>query len=224
MRSVAGVPPAEAVSVDNVVTPRATANRVTDAVAQQALYATMTGRVYAVAPPVAATGNTSLFERARAVRRPRPFDPDRRPAPLRATDAIADPEETAALREKAQQGHHDLLVCLDRELAAAGWGAVEEIPSAIDLRATTPAGVNVIFEAKTIAGSNETEQARSALAQLLEYRQEYGHPEDGICVVVDVALSERRVDVLGRLGVGVVVATANGIRTQNDVAVALLAG
>lgn len=225
VRPLAGAPPAEAVSVDAVVTPRATANRVTDTTTQQALYATMAGRAYAGVhtSPVAATGSASHVERARAVRRPRPFDPERRPAPPRGADALADPEETAALREKSQQGHHDVIVCLHRELTGAGWDAVEEIPAAIDLRARTPAGACIIFEAKTISASNETEQARGALAQLLEYRQEFGHPDDDICVVVDVALSERRVDVLTRLGVGVVVA-ANGVQPQNEVAASLLAG
>jgi hypothetical protein len=225
VRALAGAPPAEAISVDAVSTPRATANRITDAAAQQALYAAMKGRAYAVVPasPLVTSGSASLVAGARAVRRPRPFDPIRRPSPPRGVDATADPEETAARREKAQQGHHDLLVCLHRELAAAGWTAVEEIPAAIDLRARTPAGASVIFEAKTISGSNEIQQARSALAQLLEYRQEYGQPEDGICVTVDVALSAGRVDVLSRLGVGIIVAGANGVRAQNEVATSLVA-
>lgn len=186
----------------------------------------MAGHAYALvsASTAVTSGTTSLVERARAERRPRPFDPTRRPGQSRSVDATADPEETAARREKAQQGHHDILVCLHERLAGAGWRDVEEIPAAIDLRAINQSGASVIFEAKTISGGNQTEQARSALAQLLEYRQDYGHPDDGICVVVNAALSERRVDVLTRLGVGVAIAAGTGVQPQNEVAAAFFDG
>lgn len=221
VRPLAGVPPAEAASVDEVSTPRQTANRVTDPAAQSALYAAMAGHAYTAAQPAEDSGGGSLADRARASRRPRSFDPERRPTPPQAGDATADPEETAARREKAQRGHHEILVSLHEQLEAAGWTNIEEIPAAIDLRATSPTGARAIFEAKTISASNEIEQARSALAQLLEYRQEYGQPEDPICVVVNAELSERRVDILSRLGVGVLVAE-NDLGTQNDIGVALL--
>ncbi len=80
----------------------------------------------------------------------------------------------------------------------------------MDLMGRTPANQVVIFEAKTISNSNETRQCRSALAQLLEYRQEYGQPDDALCVVVDVAISATRAGILERLGVAVVLGHPHG--------------
>jgi hypothetical protein len=222
VRALAGAPPVEAVSVDSITTPRSTANRVTDETSQRALYAAMSGRAYEVAASAVTGDGGSLADRARAARRPRPFDPSRRPTSPRAADATADPQETSALREKAQQGHHDILVNLHRALLAAGWTDIEEIPAAIDLRAVNPSNDKVIFEAKTIAAGNEVDQTRAALAQLLEYRQEYGHPDDGICVVVGAAVSDRRSELLARLGVGVVLAGREGLNAQNDIARAFM--
>jgi hypothetical protein len=224
VRALAGAPPADAVSVETITTPRSTANRVTDEASQRALYAAMSGRAYDVVAVVDAnedTGDRALADRARATRRPRPFDPSRPPNVPRRSDATADPDETDALREKAQRGHHEILVGVNRALLAAGWTQIEEIPAAIDLRGMNPSNEAVIFEAKTITSNNEVDQTRAALAQLLEYRQEYGYPDDGICVAVNTALSERRAELLGRLGVGVVLVLPDGLRPLNDSARAL---
>jgi hypothetical protein len=96
------------------------------------------------------------------------------------------------------------LARLHEQLTAAGWRDLEEIPAAIDLRGTSPTARRAIFEAKTLTGSNETSQCRSALAQLLEYRLDYGHPDDLLCVVVDAQPSPRRLEILDRLGVAVI--------------------
>lgn len=224
VRALAGVAPQEAVAVDGVTTPRATAVRITDDGARQALYVAMRGHAYAASPRTGGSATTSLVERTRAARRPRPFDPTRRPSPPRPADGATDPEETEARREKAQQGHHDLLARLHEHLQATDWQQLEEIPAAIDLRGVSPAGRPAIFEAKTITSGNETSQARGGLAQLLEYRQDYGLPDDDICLVVNALLSERRADLLERLGVGVLVCTDGVVRTQNDIARRLLEG
>lgn len=87
----------------------------------------------------------------------------------------------------------------------------------MDLMGRTPANQVVIFEAKTISNGNETRQCRSALAQLLEYRQEYGQPDDALCVVVDVAIPATRAGILERLGVAVVLAASREeLRWLND--------
>jgi hypothetical protein len=224
VRALAGAPPRDAVSVETITTPRSTANRVTDEASQRALYAAMSGRAYDAVAVVEAnhgTGDGSLAVRARVTRRPRPFDPSTPPNAPRRGDATADPDETDALREKAHRGHHEILVGVNRALLASGWAQIEEIPAAIDLRALTPSNEAVIFEAKTITASNELDQTRAALAQLLEYRQEYGYPGDGICLAVNMALSQPRAELLGRLGVGVVLVLADGLRPLNESARAL---
>jgi hypothetical protein len=80
----------------------------------------------------------------------------------------------------------------------------------------------VIFEAKTIADGNETAQCRAAVAELLEYRLEYGRPEDVLCVAVDGGLSSRRVEILERLGIAVVEAQDSDVRPLNDTGAAVL--
>ena len=139
---------------------------------------------------------------------PRAFDPSRRPQAHGSTGTPRDPEVAATLQEKARQDHHDLLVALDGSLRAAGWSEIEEIPAAIDLRARTPDGTGVIFEVKTISASNEISQTRGGLAQLLEYRLEYGTPEDSLCLVIGAPISVRRARLLAGLGVAVTVADA----------------
>jgi hypothetical protein len=110
------------------------------------------------------------------------------------------------LQEKARQAHHRLLSDLASWLTARGWTGVEEVPAAIDLWASRPAGdTRVIFEAKTVRDSTETERMRSALAQLLEYRLFFGAEDDELCVVVDAPISDRRCRVLDSLGIGVLV-------------------
>jgi hypothetical protein len=161
---------------------------------------------------------------AAAARRPRPFDPDRSPAPATSVSSGLDREETLALREKARQGHHTLLARLVTVLASAGWTELEEIPAAIDLRGCRPDGQRVIFEAKTLSGDNETAQARSALAQLLEYRLEYGRPEDLLCLAVDGPLSARRAELLERLGIAAIEVAPDALRQLNDAGAEAVAG
>jgi hypothetical protein len=105
---------------------------------------------------------------------------------------------------------------LQERLVGAGWGEVEEIPAAIDLRATSPNGERVIFEAKTVSDSNETSQMRGGLAQLLEYRIEYGNPDDLLCVVVDREISLRRARLLDAFEVAVLVISSDDWRSVND--------
>jgi hypothetical protein len=59
--------------------------------------------------------------------------------------------------------------------------------------------------------SNETSQCRGALAQLLEYRLDYGHPDDQVVVVVDAAVRSRRSEILERLGLATLLATSDGL-------------
>lgn len=217
VRALASVPPAEATSVPDVTTPRQTANQIREPAQQAALYAAVAGRGAAPTPTAEEPGGASLAQRAAAMRRPRPFDPERPPAPRRPDDGVLDREEIEARQEKANQGHHALLVRLHGRLAAAGWTGLQEIPAAMDLMGRTPANQVVIFEAKTISNGNETRQCRSALAQLLEYRQEYGQPDDALCVVVDVAIPATRAGILERLGVAVVLAASREeLRWLND--------
>lgn len=149
-------------------------------------------------------------------RRARRFDPTRSPAPREYSSERLEPEETLALQEKANQGHHSPLTQLQDRLLDAGWEEVEEIPAAIDLRATSPNGERVIFEAKTVSDSNETSQLRSGLAQLFKYRVAYGKPDDLLCVVVDREISLRRARLLDAFEVGVLVVTSNDWRSLND--------
>jgi hypothetical protein len=209
VRALASVPPSEAVSVDGISAPRQTAHRKDDPGDQAALYAAVRGyAVAADATPGGCSGGASLAQRARAERRPRPFDPIRRPRPANAADGDLDLDEIQTRQEKARQDHHDLLSRLHAALVRAGWTELEEIPVAIDLSALSPDGQRrVIFEAKTILASNETDQCRKALAQLLEYRQEYGRPDDVLCIAVNAALSARRAELLERLGIAAVLST-----------------
>jgi hypothetical protein len=163
------------------------------------------------APP----GETGAREPDRA-RRARPFDPTRPPTPGTYAGGRPEPEETLALQEKAKRGHHELLTRLQKQLLEAGWREVEEIPIAIDLRATSRNGDRVIFEAKTISDSNETSQLRGGLAQLLEYRLEYGTPDDLLCMVVDREISLRRARLLDAFEVATLFVTADGWRSAND--------
>jgi hypothetical protein len=149
-------------------------------------------------------------------RRARPFDPTRSPAPGEYSSERLEPEEALALQEKAKQSHHSLLTHLQDRLLDASWEEVEEIPAAIDLRATSPNGERVIFEAKTVSDSNETSQLRSGLAQLLEYRVEYGKGDDLLCLVVDGEISLRRARLLDAFEVAVLVVTSDDWRSVND--------
>ncbi|MDQ3408828.1 MAG: hypothetical protein M3469_02440 [Actinomycetota bacterium] len=205
-------------------TPRATAHRVPDEQQRTALYDAMRGYEVETQGTVDVPKSSGLAERARALRRPRAFDPEARPSTRRSEHVVLGRDEIEDLQEKAQHGHHAILVRLERALTSRGWTDLVEIPLAIDLRGRTLAGATVIFEAKTITADNETRQCRSALAQLLEYRQEYGSPEDALCLVVDRAVSERRADLLDRLGIAAVLlgpdTVARGLNPAGDELVA----
>ena len=142
---------------------------------------------------------------------PRPFNPDAPPAPSAPSRNAANPAEVAALTEKARQGHHELLTRLFHRLKKAGWTDIGEIPGSIDLWARDPEGRRVIFEAKTISTANELSQTRSGLAQLLEYRADYGVDDDQICLVCDQELDRRRSSILERCGVAVLSLPETGV-------------
>jgi hypothetical protein len=150
----------------------------------------------------AESGRTSK-ETAR-LRTPRPFDPTA-PAPrLPNGKSRSTPEEILAQQEKANQEHHRVLECLAKCLEAGGWNGIEEIPSAIDLWATTAdAKTRVIFEVKTLSNGNEISQCRAALSQLLEYRFFYGAPTDRLCLVVNGSISDRRTAFLEEHGISI---------------------
>jgi hypothetical protein len=138
-------------------------------------------------------------------RTPRPFDASRPPRASILGEEHRTREEAHALREKAAQGHHQLLADLEAWLKNQGWSKIEEIPSAVDLWAQMPDGNNrVIFEAKTVRIGSEGPRIRSAIAQLLEYRFFYGDPDDRLCVVCDKAISDRRARLLDGLQIAVI--------------------
>ncbi len=150
-------------------------------------------------------GTSSSSGSTNLLRQPRSFDPDSPPNPRapRGTKPST-PDETAALQEKATQDHFQALSALHASLIDHRWQNVEEIPSAIDLRATSPDGAHrVIFEVKTISASNELHQCRAALSQLLEYRFFHGEPADELCLVVNGPIADHRRVFLESLGVGV---------------------
>lgn len=151
------------------------------------------------------------------VRKPRPFDPTRRPTPRASTGPGRTPEEIAAESDKATQGHHDLLVALDARLRGRGWSDIEEFQSAIDLWARNPEGSRVLFEAKTLAGS-ELERLRAAAIQLLEYRFFYGRPDDGLCVVTDRPISDRQSRFLSSLQIAVIFIDGDGVHGASPLA------
>jgi hypothetical protein len=145
------------------------------------------------------------------VRRPRAFVPQEPTAYQRAATPKASPEETAALQEKANLRHSQVVARLATLLSAAGWKDVEEIPAAVDLWATPPDGSSrIMFEVKTISDSNELHQCRAAVAQLLEYRFFHGGDADRLCLVVDRPIPDRRRAFVESLGVAVVVVDSGG--------------
>jgi len=145
---------------------------------------------------------TGVKARSEAERAPRPFDPQRPPKAPSPASRKQTPEETQALREKAVEGHHELVSALSAWLTQRGWSEIEEIPLAIDLWARTPNDASrVIFEAKTVRPQSESDRVRAAIAQLLEYRFFYGANEDRLCLVCDRPISDRRVRLLDDLGI-----------------------
>jgi len=152
----------------------------------------------------------------------RSFDPRRRPTPPRQPMSDRAPEEVARLHEKANSGHHGILVVLHAKLQAAGWSELEELRTAYDLWARDRAGQRVIFEAKTLRDGTQRTRVRAGLAQLLEYRYRYGSPDDRLCLVTDAALSGERTAFLEHLGIAVAVVHGNDLYAGSSLARRLL--
>ncbi len=103
------------------------------------------------------------------------------------------------------QSHHALVTTLNDALIAAGWTDVTEIWTAIDLWGRSPDGARTIFEVKTLRPRSELARVRAAISQLLEYRFFFGASDDGLCLVTDHPLSDKRVRLLRALGIAVIV-------------------
>ncbi len=146
----------------------------------------------------------------------REFDPNRPPEQSDFRWLDLDQPAKHQLLEKARQGHHQILIDLDRWLTARGWTEIGEIPGSIDLWAISPGGQRWIFEAKTIRDGNQLSQTRSALAQLLEYRVTHGTDEDRMCLALDRPIPSNRSDLLGRLGITVVQVSDSAVDHLND--------
>lgn len=159
-------------------------------------------------------------------RRPcgRSFDPTRIVESFVVHDTRCSAEEIAKLQEQAARGHHEILVAFHEHLVNSGWKDIEEIPGAIDLWAVSPSKTRVIFEAKTITESNEVDQCRTALAQLLEYRFFLGRPDDELCLVVDRHISSLRLAFLESAAIAVVVVNDLGARAVGARGHRMLAG
>ncbi len=140
------------------------------------------------------------------------FDPTRIVESFVVNDPRSSAEEIAKLQEQATRGHHEILALLHKYLADSGWVDIEEIPGAIDLWAISPSKTRVIFEAKTITESNEIDQCRAALAQLLEYRFFFGRPTDQLCLIVDRQTGSSRVAFLESAPIAVVAVNDRGVR------------
>jgi hypothetical protein len=138
-------------------------------------------------------------------RRPRPFDPTRIPTLKRSAKRESDPSVTLARREQAHRAHQRLIAALDVHLRSAGWTEIVELPGAIDLWGRRPKDrLRVIFECKSLnvdRPASELSRCRTGLAQLLEYRFEYGNPSDALCLVTDGHVSQRRLRFLESVGI-----------------------
>jgi hypothetical protein len=145
----------------------------------------------------------------------RPFDPSAPPRPSEFSWVLQDQETTHQLREKARQAHHDILAGACNWLRENRWTDIEEIPGSIDLWAVDPDGTRWIFEAKTIRDENQLSQTRSGLAQLLEYRLQYGSESDALCLLLDRGIPEGRATLLEDLGIGVGVVTDGELLAAN---------
>ena len=137
----------------------------------------------------------------------RDFDPAVRPNdPQWRKGAVGDsPESRQRLQEKASVGHHLLLCRMYERLLGAGWSRPTEMPRAIDLAATDQHQRRFIFEAKTITPANEARQARSGLAQLIEYRCAYGSSSDALVLLTSQPLALARCGALTDVGIASVV-------------------
>ncbi len=162
---------------------------------------------------------------SRSARTPRTFDPSARPKePQGSGGSGADPAQTQALREKAQQGHHDLVCAWASHLRSDGWTEPVEITDGYDLLSASPDGDRVIFEMKTLSGSNELSQCRSAVSQLLEYRFRHGEPGDQLCLVTNAPVPVDRAEILEALGVAAIAQTQDGWQPSNGLGARLLTG
>jgi hypothetical protein len=123
------------------------------------------------------------------------------------------PEEISALQEKANAEHCRVVARLAQLLSAAGWSNIQEIPTAVDLWALNSDG-RVLFEVKTLSGSNEVHQCRAALSQLLEYRFFYGTESDRLCIVLNGPIADRRRALLEELKVAIIVIANDGTATS----------
>jgi hypothetical protein len=153
---------------------------------------------------------------ATQLRRPRPFDPSRKPSNYRAAIRTSESlEEAAAKQEKSNAGHHAILVSLHTQLSKAGWTELNEIWGAVDLSGAPP-GTDppVLFEAKTLSGKNESTQVRSGLAQLFEYRFLGGHDGHELCLVTDGPIDPRRARLLRALEIEWVWVDKKGLHTE----------
>lgn len=135
--------------------------------------------------PERLAGTTSTARGQPPQREPRPFDPSREISTIQLRRSNLSQEEVLAATEKCARSHQEILVTLYHFFKEERWQLIEEVPATIDMTATRPGFGRVIFEAKTITETNEMDQFRAGLSQLLEYRFFYGDPEDMLCVVVD---------------------------------------
>jgi hypothetical protein len=94
-----------------------------------------------------------------------------------------------------------LLASLAERLGELGWSQPEELEGATDLLSTSPDGVTVLFEAKTVTGTNAHKQVRSAIIQLLEYRHFHHDSGDVLCVVTNGNVPERSRGLLKALNI-----------------------
>lgn len=136
-----------------------------------------------------------------------PFDERKMPKKPKPGYGHSSPIERARMLEKANRGHHRLLVALSQILSTNGWASIDQAKTAFDLRARHGRRW-VLFEAKTLTNENEIHQVRSGLSQLLEYR--YFHPQlkqHRLCLVFSRPLSPKArkfVSLLESLGVAAI--------------------
>jgi hypothetical protein len=139
-------------------------------------------------------------ERDAASFKTRPFDPSRK-ATRRRRSAPKDPERQLVLAEQADELHQETLRDFGLWLRDEGWVELGEMDGAIDLLAAR-AGRRVLFEIKSLGPTTERARVRSGLAQLLEYRLFLGEETDGLCLVTNRPILDRRLWLLDSLGIG----------------------
>jgi hypothetical protein len=110
-------------------------------------------------------------------------------------------ERALEILEETDAHRRGMLVGLKQQLRKRGWTEIQEIPGGVDLSARR-GGKRVLMEARNFSPGQELHQVRFALSQLLDFRFYYGSPDDGLCLVTDVPISEGRMRLLSELGVG----------------------